>query len=638
MFQLTWNKPALWRHEGPDRPPPPPEGAAVSMAAALVWEEHCVECAVPDCYQVCPLFDRRSDGKCARFAYGIVPNRGFEGPAGFGADIRFRRWGKLEAYWPGRPALFPLNRLRWMSRLLDGLERLEAMARNRLLPGALAHNLGERLRKVRKRLIRGRFARPDRGAGKANGEADRFVIQFFSPQPGRYRLQLEIDRETEIPKVNPITYRRGLDVKEGWNRYRIPVSELPEHPGKIRLWPDDDAEIRLVFTHLDWVRFAGDEEQAEKPTANHPAAKVKCVAWDLDGTLWDGVIGEVGADGVTPRPEALALVKSLDERGILQTIASKNDFDKAWPKIEDLGLDEVFLYPAIHWGAKSASLREQAGELNINIDTFAFIDDSPFERAEVGAALPRVRVFDAAEVSALLSRPEFDVPVTEVSRSRRASYLAEARRRAVGAGWRDDMDGFLRSCNMVMRIAPPGPDHGPRCLELLQRSNQFNLSGRRYSREQFETLLADPAFECLAFDLRDDFGDYGIVGFAAIENTSRGPVLMDFVMSCRVARKRVEETFLRWYADRAGRHGARSFAVRMKRTERNRPLRDALIAACLSAEPMTERDDILSFAVDISGEASVPDVIAIEAAPSGPEGSEPAGRSPQDKELTSMDL
>jgi FkbH-like protein len=633
MFQLTWKNRAHWRRAGSDRPlPPPPDSRPVSMAAALVWEEHCVECAVPDCYSSCPLFVHRGDGKCSRFSYGIVPNPHVTGFSGQGADIRFRRWGKLEAYWPGRPAFHPPGRLKWASKLLDGLERFEAVTRNLPLPSRFSSAAGERLRKIRKRLIRDRLVRTDSSIG-----ADALVVQFHSPQSGTYCLQLEIDRHTDVPKVNPITFRRALDVRPGWNRHEIPASELPKDPGKIRLWPDGDAEIRLVFTHLDLVRFADQQASAVEVPAAAPAAKVKCVAWDLDGTLWDGVIGEIGADAVEPRVAAINLIRALDERGILQTIASKNDFDAAWPKIEALGLDEVFLFPAIHWGPKSVSLKDQAAELNINADTFAFIDDSSFERAEVAAACPQVRVYDADDVPTLLARPEFDVPVTDVSRNRRQSYRAEARRRAIGAGWRDDMDGFLRSCRMVMRIGPPDPGQRARCLELLQRSNQFNLSGKRYTAESFDTLLADPGFECLAFDLADDFGAYGVVGFAAIRHQPGGPVLVDFVMSCRVAQKRIEETFLGWYAARAQKGGARRFTVRMEKTERNGPLRDALAKTGLPAGATDEDGTALSFVYDLSGELKVPDVVRVESSIPDPTGLADMESPPELKEMTPVD-
>lgn len=603
MYQLTWSsKGGRNGRIRPDAPAARPPEPRVSAAAALVWEEHCVECAVPDCYTVCPLYVRRADGKCARFADGIAANPNFQGLYGYGAEVRFRRWGKLEAFWPGQAALYPAARLCRLARRPDRLERLEAAARRLPLPGAGGLRLGEYLRKVRKRMIRRRF----RGMPGDGVTPDALVVRFYVPGDAGFRLLLEIDREGPVPKQNPIVFRRGFEAAPGWNDYRIPASDLPAAPGKIRIWPDADAEPEMVFTWLDLVAY----EPGDR--AGQPAAKVKCAAWDLDGTLWDGVIGEDGPDGVTPRPEALELVRELDARGVLQTIASKNDHWRAWPKIESLGLADMFLYPAIHWGPKSASLREIAKELDIGLDSFAFIDDAPFERAEVAAALPQVRVFDAAGLEGLLDRPEFDLPVTGTARLRRQSYLAEARRRTVAAGMDGGIDAFLESCHMMLRIMPPSPEQADRCLELLQRSNQFNLSGRRYGREAFDALLADPATECLAFEVSDDFGDYGLVGFAAVAYAEEGPALIDFVMSCRVARKRVEETFLAWYAARARRRGAGRFRVRMRATGRNGPLRDALLSAPLPRLGLGADGEEEVFLFGLADDIAVPGIIGIE--------------------------
>jgi len=605
MYQRVWRDRSGWRRELNPRPiAAPPPGPNVTMAAALVWEEHCVECALPSCYSTCPLYVRRADGKCARFDYGIAANSAVSGLFPYGADVRFGRWAKLEAYWPGRPTLYAAGRLRAMAWWPDVLERTEAFVRRLPLSADRTLGLGEKLRKVRKRLIRRNFA----NAGTDGGNADALFVRFYYPGEGRHRLQIEIDREGDGETRNQTVFRRSLDVASGWNEFSVSATELPEEPGKIRIWPDNDAPLRLIFTWLDVVAF-----EKTRTLPPEPAAKVKCVAWDLDDTLWDGTIGEDGPDGVSPRPMALSLIRQLDARGILQTIASKNDFDRAWPKIVELGLADFFLYPAIHWEPKSGSIRRIADELDINVDTFAFIDDSAFERAEVGRTLPQVRTFDAAEIGDLLARREFDVPVSDVSRTRRQSYLVQARRKKVSGSWDGDTDDFLKSCNMVMRIGPVSAERVPRCLELLQRSNQFNLSATRYAEAEFRSLLADVGIECFAFDVADDFGDYGIVGFAAVRLEDDGPVLIDFVMSCRVARKRIEDAFLHWYADRARRRGDIRLFVRMRETDRNGPLRDALSAVNLPriAPKQAGTTEIIEY--DLTANLGDPAIIRIEA-------------------------
>jgi len=305
------------------------------------------------------------------------------------------------------------------------------------------------------------------------------------------------------------------------------------------------------------------------------------------------------------------MVHALDERGIVQSVASKNDYALAWPRIESLGLGDYFLYPAIHWGAKSGSVRAIAKELNIGIDSLALIDDSPFERSEVQASFAEVRVYDVSEVETLLERAEFDVAITEASRLRRHSYLAEAQRKQAARVWHDDESSFLRSCGLVLRITSPEEAEYARCLELIQRTNQLNLSTRRFDRAAFETLVADPSIDCFVLRCADRFGDYGLVGFAAFDTSGFVPRLSDFVLLCRVAQKRVEETFFKWYMRKAQGRGADRIQATFVASQRNVPLRDAL--ANIPFQPAAPADShgrqLLEYVP--GGEAELPDIIRV---------------------------
>ncbi|MFL9828939.1 hypothetical protein ABTU92_29465, partial [Rhodoplanes sp. SY1] len=263
----------------------------------------------------------------------------------------------------------------------------------------------------------------------------------------------------------------------------------------------------------------------------------------------------------------------LDERGIIQTIVSKNDHDDAMAAVAAFGLDEYFLYPAINWGQKSANLRQIADHLNINIDTFAVIDDSPFERQEIATALPMVRTYSEQAIETLLEAPELAVPVTSASRLRRLSYLTEVRRERAFELFTGDYLDFLRSCGLELRIfTPTTPAEKLRCLELIERSNQLNLSGRRYDATAFEQLLQAPGHLCIAMDCKDRFGVYGIVGFASVIETGDRPTLLDFAMSCRVAQKRVEHCVFGWLARRSKQRGHQKLFAELRPTARNKPL------------------------------------------------------------------
>jgi FkbH-like protein len=191
----------------------------------------------------------------------------------------------------------------------------------------------------------------------------------------------------------------------------------------------------------------------------------------------------------------------------------------------------------------------------------------------VNAALPQVRIYDEKEIGTLLSKPEFDVPVTEAGKSRRKSYLIQLRREHVQEQYGDDVTAFLKSCCLKMRIfIPVKPDQITRCLELVQRSNQLNLSSKRYTRDQFMELLKKPDYICLAFHCTDRFGDYGIVGFSSVKETPPISCVTDLVISCRIAQKRIEHAFIEWLAKYEQKRGFRKIDAKLIKTVKNGPL------------------------------------------------------------------
>ena len=561
----------------------------VRRTLLLHWEEHCHECAIPICYTSCSLYVPRADKGCSRFVYGIYPNPNFKGLFDFGADIRFRRWAKLETKLYGKSVSVRQHRFldrfnRLVTRPLDGASGSKYAETARAL-------LNGRLTVFEKTLFaktRNKYFTKLAPQGE-NVTYDEFVIECFSPEDQPFRLTLEyFDEEVKA--------RQSFNIKPGWNLYTLPAAALrfSSNPpaGKLTLSPENNAEKRLVFTWLDLVQY----REAHRPKTGHgqaghpvPAAKVKCVAWDLDNTLWMGILAEESQTHLVPRPEALELLKALDARGIVQTIVSKNNFEDAWPVIERLGLQDYFLYPAINWQPKSSNLKEVAAQLNLNPDAFALIDDSPFERAEVRSALPQVRVYSEDQMSTLLARSEFDVPVSESSKKRRTSYLTEIKREKEREAFGGDYEAFLRSCEMKLRLFVPREErHILRCLELIQRANQLNLSNTRYTAEEFRGLLSRPGVLCVAMDCKDRFGAYGIVGFASVDERQEKPVLKDLVLSCRVAQKRVEHTFLQWLAGWEASRGMNVLLAELVRTERNKPIRQ--VFGDLSFRTLAEED------------------------------------------------
>jgi len=497
------------------------EQFAIEAVRPTMWEEHCLECSAPLCFESCLHYQARSDGRCKRFENGLQTFADERACCGQGVHVKFRKWGNMmTVLFPAMMTEMEYAKLHGKNQLLGkGLGLLEGSPLPRSIRWQGIRTL-EYLRRRKLRSLQG-----------LDNQPDAFVFHAYSYTDRAYRLIVELyDDHTSVFKL-------ALAVKPGENLFVVPATELSAECGKagnlVKIYPENDLEAELDILWCDFVK--GKAVQKTKPDA-----KVKCVVWDLDGTLWDGVLIETDdANVLQIRPEVLEVIKALDERGIVQSVASKNDHQAAWPVLERLGVAEYFLYPQIHWNAKSGSLQEIAARLNIGVDSFALIDDSVFEREQVKSVLPQVRVYE--NVSGLLDLPEFSVQVTEESRNRRAMYKAEEKRNALKKASNTDIVDFLHRCNLRMTIFKPQTEQELlRCYELIVRTNQLNMSGRKYTREEFDALMADGLRESFAFSCADDFGEYGIVGFGQYHVDGGILVFDEFAMSCRVAGKYVE--------------------------------------------------------------------------------------------------
>jgi FkbH-like protein len=528
--------------------------ADVTGVSLISWGEHCTECAAPGCYTSCDLYEARADGRCRRFVEGMSAIHGVPNVQGFALRVAFKRWAQLSAH--ARVHVVPVARARALERGLEALDRLvqriPGRSRTTLARPQLSRRLAMRLK--HEVAHSSWLADPRR-------RPDYFVVELLNPESTTTRLSLVM--QSPRPEAPP-PFQRAFDAEPGFHRFKIPYEEIEPHCDDGReLWihlipnvtaPEDEGRV-LYFGTLGFV--ADDRARAERlgrRVASSPTARVspvKAVAWDLDGTLWDGVLLEDGPDGVKLRPEAARLVEALDARGIVQSVVSKNDPEDALAQLRRLGLDEYFVFPRIGFGPKSEAVTGLLADLNIGSDTLAFIDDSAFERAEVAGAHPNVRIHDAVELAELAGRPEFDPAVSESSRDRRAQYRGQERRSAARDAFGGDYESFLLG----------------RLHELVQRTNQLNFSGNRYTREELEALLADPAHEAWALECRDRFGDYGIVGFALAER--QPPRLADLALSCRVQGKHVEHAFLCFLLARHAERGEVAFEATHRPTPRN---------------------------------------------------------------------
>jgi FkbH-like protein len=289
-----------------------------------------------------------------------------------------------------------------------------------------------------------------------------------------------------------------------------------------------------------------------------PAARqmIKCIVWDLDNTLWDGTLLE--GDEVRLRDGLRETLLELDGRGILHSIASRNHAETALARLRELELEEYFLYPQINWGSKAASIGVIATNLNIGLDAICFIDDDPFELAEVHAVLPEVLCLDHGQLPFLLQKPELKPEtVTTESRMRRLLYLGDMRRKQTEETFTGAPEQFLATLGMVFTISRARAEDLTRAEELTNRTNQLNTTGRTYSREELEELRSSSRHLLLMAELSDKFGSYGKIGLALVDCDSEVWTIKLLLMSCRVMNRGVGMILLNYILRRAREAGTR---------------------------------------------------------------------------------
>jgi FkbH-like protein len=331
------------------------------------------------------------------------------------------------------------------------------------------------------------------------------------------------------------------------------------------------------------------ESVAEHVAASRGMAR-KVVAVDLDDFLWGGVVGEVGLAGIELGEDGLGLayqdlqreLAKLARTGVLVVAASKNnraDVDEVLDRHPAVVLRrDDFAALRVSWEDKATSLRELAAELDLGLDSFVFLDDNPVERDWVRAALPEVLVpelpDDPVERPAFLRRaPWFRrISVTGADATRTESYRAQSERREL-RGAVASFDDFLAELGQEAVVEPLHEGSLARAAQLAQRTNQFNLTTRRYTVAELEAIAADPAAEAYTLALSDRFGDSGITGLAILRFLD-GPAEVDtLLLSCRVLGRRVEDAFLAFLAERARERGARTLVGRYVESPRNEQVR-----------------------------------------------------------------
>lgn len=380
------------------------------------------------------------------------------------------------------------------------------------------------------------------------------------------------------------------------------------------------ASNHMIHMAREWMRFI------------HPlTGKVcKAVVLDLDNTLWGGVIGEDGMSGIKLDGEfpgaayqnLQRVVVDLYNRGVIVAVNSKNNLADAKEAIENhrgmILRPEHIAAMRCNWQDKATNLREIAAELNIGVDSLCFVDDNPVERQWVRDNVPEVTVLelpaDPMQYAATLrDAPVFERLVLSAEDKSRGRYYAEERLRTEFEQAAPNLDEFLWSLKMEAEIGAVDAETLARVSQLTNKTNQFNLTTRRYTEQQVKDMAADPSVGVYWLRLRDRFGDNGIIGVGISRLVGDAVEIDTFLLSCRVIGRGIEGGFLGHIAARAKARGARKVWGWYLPTKKNAPCKEFYASLRFDPAETTEAGGI-RYEFDLgAGEIPWPACVALKA-------------------------
>ncbi|MBF0353763.1 MAG: HAD-IIIC family phosphatase [Alphaproteobacteria bacterium] len=381
---------------------------------------------------------------------------------------------------------------------------------------------------------------------------------------------------------------------------------------------------RQPFTEAFLALIAGEIARQLRSIRMPPR---KCIVLDCDNTLWGGVIGEDGLGGIALGDEFPGrayrdfqlLLKSLCQSGAMLALCSKNNESDVWEVFDRhdamiLSRSDIAAW-SIGWQPKSEGIGQIARELNIAVDSMVFIDDSPHEISEVEQAWPDVACVtmpeDAADIlEQMLALPFFDVAfITEEDRKRTGMMLAEKARESVRSS--KSPKEFLETLGLSVEFIRVGDEHCGRVAQLVNKTNQFNLTARRRTEAEIFSLLNQDDWRIAAIKVNDRFGEYGMTGVAILNRIGETHWFLDtFLLSCRVLGRCVETAFLSSLRDMLHLQGAKVLTARFVPTAKNNPARDFLPTH--GFDLVSNDDGGHDYVVSLEDIQSAPDFISVK--------------------------
>ena len=384
------------------------------------------------------------------------------------------------------------------------------------------------------------------------------ILLFDFPETGdavfgSFALRTPVSFAYQCRKLNMLISEQIAE--QAHHVYPIALSQLAADLGAERFYDDRMWYLAKMSMQTDALPYAAGMI-LDTVLATQGQIK-KCVITDLDNTLWGGVIGDDGVDGIQlgelgTGPAFIALqrfLKNLQQRGILLAVCSKNnEYTAKEPFLHHpdmiLHLEDFAVFTA-NWEDKAQNIRQIQQTLNIGMDSLVFLDDNPFERNLVRGMLPEVTVPELPEDPALVPSYLEQLRLFEAAgysdedAARTAQYRAESQRQATQASY-ESYDAYLDALEMTGKIAPFDSFHFARIAQLTQRSNQFNLRTVRYTDAEIQALAENPSYLTRYMTLSDKFGEHGLISTVILKKQDNAMFIDTWLMSCRVLRRGVE--------------------------------------------------------------------------------------------------
>ena len=414
-----------------------------------------------------------------------------------------------------------------------------------------------------------------------------FVPIWVSPSYNRGLGML--DMKTGLGIENTLM-RMNLRISENLgkasNIYLLNARKWIEFAGKNAFIPKLWYMAKIPFGNQVFMEATRDLKSALRGVAGNSK---KLIILDLDDTLWGDIVGDVGWENIQlgghdhigeAHADFQRALKSMTNRGVLLGIVSKNEEDTALEAIEKhsemvLKLDD-FAGWRINWDDKAKNICDLVADLNLGMESVVFIDDNPVERARVRDMLPEIYVPEWPQdktlyKSALLSIPYFDTPSISKEDSERTKMYVSRRKSESLKGKVGSLDEWLKGLETKVKVEELNESNLQRTFQLLNKTNQMNLSTRRMTETELINWSEHKTHNLWAFSVSDKFVDSGLTGIVSLEQTDSIGRIVDFVLSCRIMGRRVEEVILYTVIQYGQCVGLSEIQAKYIRTSKNKP-------------------------------------------------------------------